>query len=57
MNTCLYQEKHFPVAVPLLRRKEYFDLIEEDNPEKLGNFIAELELQAIKDIIRFLHIH
>jgi hypothetical protein len=40
-----------------VRQKEYFDLIEEDNGEKLGNFIAELELQAIKDIIRFLHIH
>jgi len=56
MNTCLYQEKYFPVAVPIIRRKEYFDLIEEDNSEKLGNFIAELELQTIKDVIRFLHI-
>jgi len=56
MNTCLYQEKYFPVAIPILRRKEYFDLIEEDNGKNLGAFIAEIELQTIKDLIRFLHI-
>jgi len=57
MNTCLYQEKYFPVAIPVLKRKEYFDLIEEDDGKKLGDYIAELELQTIKDLIRFLHIH
>ena len=56
MNTCLYQDKYFPVAVPIIRRKEYFDLIEEDNGKNLCAFIAELELQTIKDIMRFLHI-
>jgi len=56
MNTCLYQDRFFPVAVPLLKRNEYFSLIEEDDGKKLGTFIAEIELQTIKDITRFLHI-
>jgi Fic family protein len=56
MNTCLYQDKYFPVAIPVLKRKEFFLLIEEDNGNNLGAYIGELELQTVKDLIRYLHI-
>ena len=56
MNTCLYQDRYFPVSIPILRRKDYYSVLEKNISVDFGNYIAELELQAIKDMMRFLHI-
>jgi Fic family protein len=56
MNTFLYQDKLFPVSIPLLKRVDYYAALEKNKSEDFGNFIAELELQTIKDIMRFLHL-
>jgi len=56
MNTCLYQDKLFPVSIPVLRRSDYYMVLEKNNRKAFGNYIAELELQTIKDLMRFLHI-
>lgn len=56
MNTCLFQDKFFPVCIPVLQRSHYFNLLETNDSSHFGNFIAELELQTIKDLIRFFHI-
>ena len=56
MNTCLFQEKLLPVCIPIVKREEYFNILERDDSKEIGNFIAQLELQTIKDLMRFLHI-
>jgi Fic family protein len=56
MNTCLFQDKFFPVCIPVLKRSHFFHLLEENNSKNFGVFIAELELQTVKDLIRFFHI-
>ncbi|GHV08443.1 hypothetical protein FACS189485_19940 [Spirochaetia bacterium] len=56
MNTFLYQDKLFPVSIPLLRRTDYYNILERNNSTDFGNFIAGLELQTIKDLMRFLHL-
>ena len=56
MNTFLYQDKLFPVSIPVLRRAEYYSVLERNKSGEFGNYIAELELQTIKDLMRFLHV-
>jgi Fic family protein len=56
MNTCLFQDRYFPVSIPVLKRLEYFNLIETNDNKNFGNYIAELELKTIKDVMRFLHL-
>jgi Fic family protein len=56
MNTFLYQDKLFPISIPLLRRVDYYNDLEKNEREDFGNFIAELELQTIKDLMRHLHL-
>ncbi|MDR2951952.1 MAG: Fic family protein [Treponema sp.] len=56
MNTFLYQDKLFPVSIPVLRRSDYYNVLERDKSEDFGVYIAELELQTIKDLMRNLHL-
>jgi Fic family protein len=56
MNTFLYQDKLFPVSIPLLRRTDYYTILERNNSTDFGNFITGLELQTITDLMRFLHL-
>jgi Fic family protein len=56
MNTFLYQDKLFPVSIPVLRRADYYNALERNKDDYFGNFIAELELQTIKDLMRHLHL-
>jgi Fic family protein len=56
MNTFLYQDKLFPVSIPVLRRIDYYNALEKNKREGFGNLIAELELQTIKDLMRYLHL-
>jgi Fic family protein len=56
MNTFLYQDKLFPVSIPVLRKIDYYNILERSNSDDFGVYIAELELQTLKDLMRFLHI-
>jgi len=56
MNTCLFQDKYFPVSIPPIYRAEYYQILENNDPNTFGNFIAKIELETIKDIMRFLHV-
>ena len=56
MNTFLYQDNFFPVSIPVLRRRDYYNVLEKDKSKDFGDYIAELELQTIKDLMRFLHL-
>ena len=56
MNTFLYQDKFFPVSIPILRRRDYYNILERNKSKDFGNYIAELELQTLKDLMRFLHL-
>jgi Fic family protein len=56
MNTFLYQDKLFPVSIPLLRRSDYYNVLEKNISNDFGYYIAELELQTLKDLMRFLHL-
>jgi Fic family protein len=56
MNTCLFQDRHFPVSIPVLKRSGYFHVLEINDSKNFGIYIAELELQTIKDLMRFLRI-
>ena len=56
MNTCLFQDKYFPVSIPVLRRLDYYNVLERNISNDFGNYIAELELQTLRDLMRFLHI-
>jgi Fic family protein len=56
MNTCLFQYRYFPVSIPVLKRSEYFNIIETNDNDAFGNYIAELELQTIKDLLLFFKI-
>jgi Fic family protein len=56
MNTLLYQDKLFPVSIPLLRRMDYYNVLEKNESNDFGIYIAELELQTLKDLMRFLHL-
>ena len=52
----LYQDKLFPVSIPVLRRSDYYNVLEKNKSKDFGDYIAELELQTIKDLMRFLHL-
>jgi Fic family protein len=56
MNTLLYQDKFFPVSIPILRRMDYYNVLEKNDNNDFGVYIAELELQTLKDLMRFLHL-
>ena len=56
MNTFLYQDKLFPISIPILRRSDYYNVLERNESKDFGEYIAELELQTIKDLMRFLHL-
>jgi Fic family protein len=56
MNTFLYQDELFPVSIPVLRKADYYNLLERNNSDDFGFYIAELELQTLKDLMRYLHI-
>jgi len=56
MNTCLFQHRYFPVCIPVLTRSEYFNIIETSDSDSFDEYIAELELQTIKDLILFFKI-
>jgi Fic family protein len=56
MNTFLYQDTLFPVSIPLLRRADYYNVLEKNKSEDFGIYIAELELQTINDLIRNLQL-
>jgi Fic family protein len=56
MNTFLYQDKLFPVSIPVLRKIDYYNILERNNSDDFGVYIAELELQTLKDLMRFLHL-
>jgi Fic family protein len=56
MNTFLYQDKLFPVSIPISRRKDYYNVLERNNRIDFGKFIAGLELQTVKDLMRYLHL-
>jgi Fic family protein len=56
MNTFLYQDKLFPVSIPVLRRADYYNVLERNSSDDFGIYIAELELQTLKDLMRFLHL-
>jgi Fic family protein len=56
MNTLLYQDKFFPVSIPVLRRMDYYNVLEKNDSNDFGIYIAELELQTLKDLMRFLHL-
>jgi len=56
MNTCLFQYRYFPVSIPVLKRSEYFNIIETNDRDAFGDYIAGLELQTINDLIKFLHL-
>jgi len=56
MNTYLYQDKLFPVSIPVLRRMDYYNVLERNDSNDFGLYIAELELQTLKDLMRFLHL-
>ena len=56
MNTCLFQEKLLPVCIPLVKHEEYFEILERNDSKEIGNFIANLELQTIKDLMQHFNI-
>jgi len=56
MNTCFFQYRYFPVSIPVLQRSEYFNIIEKNDRDAFGDYIADLELQTIEDLIKFLKI-
>jgi len=56
MNTFLYQDKLFPVSIPVLRRMDYYNVLERNDTNDFGIYIAELELQTLKDLMKFLHL-
>jgi hypothetical protein len=39
-----------------LRRTDHCNILERNGSEDFGNFIAGLELQTIKDLMRYLHL-
>ena len=56
MNACLFQDKYFPVSIPILRRADYYNILEKNKAKDFGNYIAELELLTINDLMRFFHL-
>jgi Fic family protein len=56
MNTFLYQDKFFPVSIPILRRTDYYNVLKRNTCNDFGEFIAGLESQTIKDLMRYLHV-
>jgi Fic family protein len=56
MNTLLYQDTLFPVSIPVLRRADYYNVLEKNESKEFGTYIAELELQTIKDLMKSLHL-
>ena len=56
MNTFLYQDALFPVSIPVLRRMDYYNVLEKNDSNDFGIYIAELELQTLKDLMRLLHL-
>ena len=35
---------------------DYYNVLEKNKSKDFGEYIAELELQTIKDLMRFLHL-
>ena len=56
MNTFLFQDKLFPIAIPVLQRMDYYSILEQNDSNDFGNYIAGLELQTLKDLMRFFHL-
>ena len=56
MNTFLFQDRYFPVSIPLILKRDYIYFLRKRMYKEFGNFIAELELGVIKDLMRMLHI-
>jgi heat shock protein HspQ len=56
MNTLSYQDKLLPVSIPVLRRADYYNVLEKNKNKDFGIYIAELELQTIKDLMRNFHL-
>ena len=58
MNTALIQKGYLPVVIPPVLRSEYIELLEKahriDSP--FIEFIAELEKEAQRELLRLLHI-
>ena len=56
MNTCLFQDKYFPVSIPPIFRADYYQILEQNDQIMFGDFIAKILLETVKDMIRFLHL-
>jgi Fic family protein len=56
MNTFLYQDKLFPVSIPILRRRDYYHILERNKSKDFGCFFAGLDLQTIKVLMSYLHL-
>jgi Fic family protein len=56
MNTFLYQDKLFPISIPILKKMDYYNILERNSSKDFEEFIADLELQTIKDLMRHLHL-
>jgi len=56
MNTLLFQDRYFPVSIPVVLKRDYIYFLRKRMHKEFGNFIAELELGVIKDLMRMLHI-
>jgi Fic family protein len=54
MNTILFQERYFPVSIPILRRHDYYNTLEisKKTTKPFCEFITGLELQTVKDLMR-----
>jgi len=56
MNTFLAQDKLFPVSIPVAKRMEFYAILEQNDSTNFGLYIAGLELQTLKDLMRFFHL-
>lgn len=58
MNVILIQNGWLPVVIPPVRRAEYISLLEKahGNTQPFVDFIAEMEIESQREIIRLLHL-
>ncbi|GAB6393684.1 MAG: cell division protein Fic [Treponematales bacterium] len=57
MNTILFQDRYFPVSIPVLTKQNYYNALENTgNPAVFQNYIAGLELQTVKDLMRHMRV-
>ncbi len=58
MNIFLIQHGYLPVIIPPIRRSEYVSLLEKahENASPFISFIAEMETESQKDMLRLLHL-